>query len=137
VREDLGVDTYWRLYVRVSDDTQNGQLGEPLRRMPWDMLSRDSGDVGAYDQGGRLKTTIPSGYYLDFTSIAQDYGWQPMPAGTDWRANFNAVNYWLFRKADSMSWYDAMRELYTNDQLGGFAPTATPSLPTPLATTQP
>lgn len=134
VREDLGVDTFWHLYVRVSDDTQNGQLGEPLRRMPWDMLSRDSGDVGAYDQGGKLKTTIPSGYYVDFTAVAQDYGWQAMPAGTDWRANFNAVNYWLFRKADNMSWYDAMRELYTNDQLGGFAPTATPL---PQATTQP
>ena len=125
-REDLGVDTYWRLYIRVSDDAQNGQLGEPLRRMPWDMLSRDSGDVGAYDQGGKLKTEVPSGYYVDFTELAQDYDWAWMPAGTDWRRNINAVNYWLFRKADGLTWYDAMRELYTNDQLGGFAPTATP-----------
>jgi TolB protein len=126
VREDIGVDTYWRLYVRVSDDAQNGQLGEPLRRMPWDMLSRDSGDVTAYDQGGKLKTDVPGGYYVDFTQLAQDYGWEWMPAGTDWRRNINAVNYWLFRKSDGLSWYDAMRELYTNDQLGGFAPTATP-----------
>jgi TolB protein len=126
MREDLGVDTYWRLYVRVSDDAQNGQLGEPLRRMPWDMLSRDSGDVAAYDQGGKLKTTVPTGYYVDFTRVAQDYGWDWMPAGTDWRANINAANYWLFRKADGLTWYEAMRELYTNDQLGGFAPTPTP-----------
>jgi len=134
VREDLGVDTYWRLYVRVSDETQNGQLGEPLRRMPWDMLSRDSGDVSAYDQGGKLKTAVPSGYYIDFITLAQDYGWEEMAAGADWRANFNAVNYWLFRKADGLTWYEAMLELYTNDQLGGFAPTPTPL---PPATQQP
>jgi TolB protein len=136
VREDIGVDTFWQLYVRVSDDAQNGQLGEPLRRMPWDMLSRDGGDVAAYDQGGKLKTTIPSGYYVDFTRLARDYGWDWMPAGTDWRANFNAVNYWLFRKAEGMTWYEAMRELYTNDQLGGFAPTATP-IPQDVPTQQP
>jgi len=134
VRQDLGVDTYWRLFVRVADDAQNGQLGEPLRRMPWDMLSRDSGDVAAYDQGGKLKTTIPSGYYIDFTQLAQDYGWEQTPAGADWRANFNAVNYWLLRKTDDLPWLDAMRELYTNDQLGGFAPTSTPL---PQATQQP
>ena len=34
VREDFGVDVYWRVYVRVSDEAQSGQLGEPLRRMP-------------------------------------------------------------------------------------------------------
>ena len=56
VREDLGVYTYWRVYVRVADEAQDGQLGEPLRRMPWDFLSRNQGDVEAYDQGGRLRT---------------------------------------------------------------------------------
>ena len=58
-REDLDVNTYWRVYVRVADEAQNGQLGEPLRRLPWDMLSRDQGDVQAYDQGGRLKSEVP------------------------------------------------------------------------------
>jgi TolB protein len=126
VREELDVNTYWRVYVRVADEAQNGQLGEPLRRLPWDMLSRDQGDVQAYDQGGRLKSETPSGYYIDFTQLAADYGWERAPAGSDWRANINSINYWLFRKPDGLTWYQSMRELYTDPQLGGFAPTATP-----------
>jgi TolB protein len=126
VREDSTIETYWRVYIRVDDAAQNGNLGEPLRTMPWDMLSRDSGDLQAYDAGGRLKSEIPSGYYIDFTELAQDYGWLRAPAGSDWRANFNSINYWLFLKTDNLSWYDAMRELYTEAQLGGFAPTPTP-----------
>jgi TolB protein len=128
VREDLDVDTYWHVYVRVTEDAQNGELGEPLRRMPWDMLSRN-GDVQAYDQGGRLKSAVPTGYYVDFTQLAEDYGWGRVPAGSDWRANVNSINYWLFEKRDGLDWYSAMRELYTDAQLGGFAPTAVPTPP--------
>jgi TolB protein len=120
VREDIDINTDWRIYVRVVDEAQIGQLGEPLRRMPWDFLSRSSGDVDAYNQGGRLRSQMPSGYYIDLTQLAADYGWERVPAGSDWRANFNSINYWLFQKRDGLQWYDAMRELYTEGQLGGF-----------------
>ncbi len=125
VREDLGVDTYWRVYIRAADNAQSGELGEPLHQMPWDMLSRN-GDVQAYDDGGKLKSQVPSGYYIDFTQLAEDYGWEPAPAGSDWRANVNTINYWLFEKTGGLDWYHAMREIYTDDQLGGFVPTQTP-----------
>ncbi|MCB9453654.1 MAG: PD40 domain-containing protein [Anaerolineaceae bacterium] len=126
VRDDIGVDSYWRVYVRVADSEQAGQLGEPLRRMPWDFVSRSQGDVEAYDQGGRLKNEVPTGYYIDFTQLAQDYGWLRVAAGVDWRANINAVNYWLFIKPEGESWLTAMLELYQESQLGGYAPTAVP-----------
>lgn len=126
VRENIGVDTYWRLYLRVVQDAQDGQLGEPLRRMPWDFASRIEGDVEAYDQGGRLRLQLPQGYYVDITRIAEDYGWERVPAGSDWRANSNAINYWLFRKTDGLSWYNAMREIWTEGSLINFAPTPTP-----------
>ncbi|NDJ62938.1 MAG: hypothetical protein GYB67_17595 [Chloroflexi bacterium] len=131
VREDIGINTYWRVFVRVVEDAQSGQLGEPLRHMPWDIASRTAGDVEAYDQGGRLRAVMPQGYYIDLTQIIADYGWQRMPAGRDWRANANSINYWLFRKPDGLDWYNAMRELYTEGQMGGFVPTATltPVLP--------
>jgi TolB protein len=126
VREDIGVGTLWHVYTRVSDDAQSGQLGEPLRRLPWDFASRTSGDVEAYDQGGRLRDVIPEGYYIDLTQLAADYGWMRVPAGVDWRANSNTINYWSFQKRDGLTWFEAMREIYTEGQLGGFAPTATP-----------
>jgi Tol biopolymer transport system component len=126
VREDTDLDTFWRVYVRVEDDAQSGQLGEPLRDIPWEFVDATSGDVEAYDRGGRLKPAIPPGYYVDVTQLALDYGWLWFPAGDDWRANVNTINYWMFYKPDGLSWYDAMRELYTVGELGGFNPTPTP-----------
>jgi TolB protein len=131
VREDTDLDTNWRIFVRVSDDAQNGQLGEPMRRMPWDFVSRDSGDVEAYDNGGRLRDEMPKGYYIDFTQLAADYGWIGPPAGRDWRDNFDVRNYWIFEKRQGLAWYDAMREIYSENQLGSWVPTPTPApLPT-------
>ncbi|GAB4518752.1 MAG: hypothetical protein OHK0046_26770 [Anaerolineae bacterium] len=133
VREDGEIATFWRVFVRVTDEAQNGQLGEPLRRMPWVFVSPESGDVEGYDQGGRFRTEMPRGYYVDLTQLALDYGWQRVAAGSDWRTNFNARNFWMFIKPQGLSWYDAMLELYSESQLGGFVPTATPQpiLPTP------
>jgi TolB protein len=132
VREDVGVNTYWRVYLRVADEAQSGQLGEPLKYMPWDFLSRSSGDVEAYNQGGRVKTELPEGYYIDLTELAFDYGWEWTPAGNDWRANANTINYWMFRKTDGLDWYNAMLEIYAVSQLGGFAATPTPVSSVPL-----
>jgi hypothetical protein len=134
IREDIGVDVYWRVYVRVVADAQSGQLGEPLRYMPWDFVSRTEGDVQAYDQGGRLKAIMPEGYYVDLTQLALDYNWDRLPAGSDWRANINSVNYWLFVNDGGLTWFDAMRELYTEGALINFAPTATPMQLAPNAT---
>jgi TolB protein len=135
VREDGELTTGWRVYVRVAEDAQAGLLGEPLRRMPWafpDMLSQP--DAETYNQGGRLQAEIPSGYYVDITQIAEDYGWQPLDAGSNWRANAAVRNYWTFYRPDGLTWYEAMRELYTEGQLVNFAPTPTPGPLLPTAT---
>jgi TolB protein len=127
VREDLGVETYWRVFVRVDEESQNGQLGEPLRQLPWDFLSRNQGDVEAYNQGGRLRQQVPAGYYVDFTLRASDYGWQRLPANTDWRANVNGINYAMYIKPEGLDWYNAMLEIHTPGELINFAPTPTPA----------
>ncbi len=130
VRVDDAVGLHWQLFLRVDEDAQSGQLGEPLRQMPWDINSRFGDDVEAYDAGGRLRAEMPSGYYIDLTQLAADYGWEPLPAGSDWRLNFNAMNYWAFINSEGLAWLDAMLELWTVDQLGAWAPTPTP-LPQP------
>jgi hypothetical protein len=125
VREDVGLNTWWRVYVRVADEAQTGQLGEPLRRMPWDFLSRTTSDVTAYEQGGRLRTEMPTGYYVDLTQLALDYDWSRLSAGNDWRANNNSINYWVFLQTDGLDWYSAMLEQFPEGQLLNFAPTPT------------
>ncbi len=126
MREDGELETSWRVYVRVTDEAQNGELGEPLRHMPWIFARPEQGDVEAYEQGGRLRGEMPDGYYVDFTQLAEDYGWFATPAGNGWRSNTNVRNYWMYQKRDGLTWYEAMLELYTESQLGGFVPTPPP-----------
>lgn len=131
MRENTTTGTQWRLYLRVSEEGQSGQLGEPLRFMPWDFNSRNSGDVIAYEQGGRFYPNTPVGYYVDLTQIAADFGWQGMFAADDWRANTNGINYWMFIKPTGLTWVDAMLELYNESQLGGCAPRRPTPAPSP------
>jgi TolB protein len=139
VREDVEVNTYWHVYVRVVDAAQNGSLGEPLRRMPWDFAARSSGAVEDYERGGRLKDSVPPGYYVDLTQLAEDYGWERLPAQRTWQYNFGAIQFWEFVKTDGLGWEAAMLELYSPAELQSFLSEAThvpppPPLPSPSPT---
>lgn len=110
VPDPQGPERFWRVYVRAS--VQDGSVGEPLRSLPWDFASRSSGDVTAYDDGGRFKDSIPSGYYIDFTEIAWIYGWEPVPSDASWRYNWPAIRYWEYHKEGDLTWEQAMLEIY-------------------------
>lgn len=128
VPEQIGAETYWRLYVRAA--VQDGSLGEPLRGLPWDFYARTSGDVQAYERGGREKEVVPSGYYVDFTRIAHAYGWIRTPSGLTWRSNWPGILYWQYEKRDGLDWWTAMQELYPAQTLEQQFFTPTPG-PTP------
>jgi TolB protein len=109
--ECSGVGTYWRVYVRAR--RQDGSQGEPLRARPWNFAARYSGNTTDYEAGGAAKPVIPPGYYVDFTQLAADYGWERVPAGPTWRTFFPAALFWHFEKRDGLAWDEAMLELYT------------------------
>ncbi len=131
VREDIGVNTYWHVYIRVPEELQGGQLGEPLKRIPWDFASRSSGDPQAFEQGGRKKAAVPPGYYIDFTALAENYGWMRIPSERTWRSVYSSILYWEYDKREGLGWNDAMLELYTQDQIAAFLNGPT-QVPTPI-----
>ncbi|MGD2078960.1 MAG: DPP IV N-terminal domain-containing protein, partial [Chloroflexota bacterium] len=115
VREDVGSQTFWRVYLKTAQ--QDGSQGEPLRQLPWDFTARYDDDPRYYDQGGKPKETLPAGYYLDFTALAQDYGWRRVPALSNWRTFFHGIRYWHFENRHDLEWSEAMLELYNADEL--------------------
>ncbi|GAB4574088.1 MAG: hypothetical protein Kow0077_18880 [Anaerolineae bacterium] len=139
VREDTGVHTYWRVYARAA--VQDGQLGEPLKDLPWDFAARSGGDVQAYEEGGRLRAGVPSGFYVDLTQLFEDYGWERLPADRTWRYNFGGVMFWEAVKHDGLTWEEAMLEIYSSEELNRFLsePTALPTntLAPPTSTPEP
>lgn len=134
VRQEFEGQTYWRVFVRVS--RQDGSLGSPLREHPWDFDARFQGSGQAYDQGGALKENIPNGYYVDFTQLSRDYGFERLPALPNWRTYYHGARFNEFVFRGGLDWQEAMLELYPASALITPTPFRTPT-PTPTRTPPP
>ncbi|MEM7111958.1 MAG: hypothetical protein AAF614_05960 [Chloroflexota bacterium] len=115
LREDVGTETYWRVFVKTA--VQDGSQGRPLRQPTWDFRARFGEEPRYYDAGGKLRDTIPAGYYIDFTALAADYGWQRVAAAPNWRTYFPSIQFWHFENNADISWGEAMRQLYSEEVL--------------------
>ena len=134
VREDFGGQTYWRVFVRAG--LQDGSLGEPLRQLPWDFSTRHNDDHQAYDRGGSLREQIPQGYYVDFTQLASDYGFERLPALVNWRSFYPSARFNEFVLTGGLDWTTAMLQLYPASAIVTPTPFRTPT-PTPTRTPRP
>jgi TolB protein len=114
VREDAALETWWRIFVRT--EAQDGSQGEPLRDLSWDFRARYGDEPQYYDEGGVVKEGIPAGYYLDFTELAADYGWERVPAAANWRTFFPGIRFWHFENRQGLSWEEAMLEIYAEKE---------------------
>jgi len=114
LREDIGAQTYWRVYVRCT--IQDGSMGEPIHNAPWDLSARYDLDPLTYEQGGRY-APVPSGYWLDITALALTYGWERLPSLPNWRTYYGGTRFTEFALTGGLDWYSAMLELYPAEAL--------------------
>ncbi|RMF47037.1 MAG: hypothetical protein D6755_05765 [Anaerolineae bacterium] len=139
VREAYGEETYWRIYLRALQ--QDGSQGLPLTQLPWDFSARYSGDPQGYEQGGLQISNPPPGYWVDFTALAQTYGWRRFPARPNWRTYFPATRFTEFALTENLDWEHALLQLYPPEMLitptpvASATPTFTPTItPSPTIT---
>ncbi len=111
-REDFEGQTYWRVWVKCLK--QDGSCGETVHTPTWDFPARASGDLAAFEAGGKT-AAAPGGYWLDFTDIALQYGWQRLPAQSNWRTYYPGILFNTFAFTQGKSWEQAMLELYPPD----------------------
>jgi TolB protein len=114
IREDFGQATYWRIYLRTT--AQDGSQGMPLTEVPWDFNAR-TGGLDPYENGGRLADSIPSGYWVDLTSLALQYGWERLPALPEWRTYYAGAHFNELAFTQGLDWYNAMLQLYSPEFL--------------------
>jgi TolB protein len=132
VREDFGLQSYWRVYLRAR--FQDGSAGEPFFEPSWDFNARYNGDPVAFEQGGRLVKTILPGYWVDFTRFARAFGWERLPALLQWRYSFPASRFNEYAFTAGLDWRTAMLELYPPEALvtpTALVPPTRTSSPTP------
>ncbi len=133
-REDFGFHTYWRVWLLAA--VQDGSQGEPLHGPTWDLAARYSGRPQPYDAGGEYTSVVPPGYFVDFTTLADDYGWSRAPAQTNWRQFYPGIMYWRFEHRDGLDWLAAMREVYSSAAVATRTPVPSPT-DTPTITQTP
>jgi len=137
VRQDYGSQTFWNLYLRAQ--LQDGSQGVPLHDPPWDLAARYDLDPRSYEAGGRY-AEVPPGYWINFTTLARQYGWERQPALPNWRTYFSGARFTEFALTGGMDWYSAMLEIYPKDILLTpthiLPPTSTPTR-TPIPTRTP
>jgi TolB protein len=114
VREDFGQQVYWHIYLLTK--AQDGSQGKPLTEVPWDFSSRAT-NSSAYESGGQLMKSIPKGYWLDLTTLALQYGWQRLPALTNWRTYYAGSLYNELAYTQGLEWQTAMLQLYPPEVL--------------------
>ncbi len=136
-RHEIGQGTYWRIYLHTQ--AQDGSQGMPLRDPLWDLSARYNLDPASYEAGGQFGT-VPSGYWVDFTALAQNFSWQRVPALSNWRNFYRGTRFTQFVQNNGLSWYEAMLDLYPPEILltptPVLPPTATPTT-TPIPTNTP
>jgi TolB protein len=112
-REDIDGQTYWRVFLRTV--AQDGSQGEPMRVLPWDLTSRYKLDPLTYEQGGAYASSIPGGFWVDFTAMARKFGWQRIPALSNWRSYFKGTQFNEFILTGGLDWRAAMLQVYPPD----------------------
>lgn len=113
-REDSQGNTFWRVWAKCLQ--QDGSCGLPLTTPVWDFSARASGNLAAFEAGGK-QMIPPAGYWVDITDIASQYGWKRLPSLNNWRTYYPGVlfNTWAYQQAKS--WHQAMLELYPEDAI--------------------
>ena len=132
IREDINGKSYWRIYLRPID--QSGMIGERLHQRAWSFALRTEGNPEAYEQGGAYTQNIPDGYWIDFTELANQFGWGRVPALLNWRTYYPGTQHTIFVQKEFYDLETALLQLYppeallppATDSLVPIRPTATP-----------
>ena len=113
-REDFEGQTYWRLWAKCL--AQDGSCGTILTAPVWDFASRSTGDLQAFEDGGKL-IPPPSGYWIDLTDFAHQFGWYRLASLSNWRTYYPGIQFNLLVFSEGKTWEQAMRELYPDDAI--------------------
>ena len=124
VREDYGCQTYWRVYIKAYN--QQGYQGQPLQSNIWDLNARYTRNNAAYENGGAISSSIPSGYWVDFTALAEAHGWTRFPTQSYWQFSEKASRYQYFAYTQGLDLETALLELYSPEEIRNLINSATP-----------
>lgn len=117
VRDDRSSEVYWRIFLQCIP--KDGSCGGPMLVKPWD-FSEEARWVENPGEGGHPDRFWP-GAWLDFTELAEDYGWKRIASYQDpefdWRTSKTAIEFWHYERSEGHSWWATMQQVYDPERL--------------------
>ena len=105
VREPLNGEDYWRVYLRPVDEL--AYWGKPL-----------TGSVNLLNPDKEGQET--TGYWVDATSLFNDFGWQRLAAMNNWGEYFPGMRFNQFVYGQTGNWQEAMLQVHPASKLKEF-----------------
>ncbi|MBK9035861.1 MAG: hypothetical protein IPL61_32200 [Myxococcales bacterium] len=109
IEEPSGTDTYFRLYLRHKDLTTAAS--------PPGIVTFPKGTTF---HSAWWSTVDPSWPFVDVTALAASHGWARIPAQDGWTktgTGYNKQEWWHYQRADGLTMYQALRQLYSEADL--------------------
>jgi hypothetical protein len=110
-KDESGDEMFFRIYLPYTNATaKESELPKNekgyLKRWP-------TIDKGAFS---RLLPQ-PNKWYVDVTAIFTEFGFTRIAAHTGWEKTQSKMEWWHYEKRDQLSMYQALRQIYTEDQI--------------------
>lgn len=101
-----GDEMYFRLYLRANE---SGATSEYARTLTAEQ-------VAALHHNG-IGSAVSTATLIDVTAILAAHGFERIPAHAGWQTNYNRREWWHYVNDGGLTWYQALRQLYTDEQI--------------------
>jgi hypothetical protein len=105
-KDSAGTSMYFRIYLEANDEGAKSIYAKTI--------GEDEKSNLHYNALGKqvTKKTL-----VDVTSILESYGFERIPAHSGWETSYNKREWWHYVKDDGLTWYQALNQIYTNDEI--------------------
>lgn len=109
LKEKKGNDMYFRIYLLPKDQnlSPDGTYVKTLSSA--ELKNKHANDTRLSVRDLQHKIVV------DITALAEANQWKRIPAQNGWEKNWNRQEWWHYERTDNLTWYDALKEIYTED----------------------
>lgn len=105
-KDPNGKDMYFRLYLQANEVGAASAYAKTF-------TAEEKGNLH-YNAMGNNVTKKP---VVDVTAILEKNGFSRIPAHKGWEKSYNKREWWHYVKDDGLTWYQALRQIYTEEQI--------------------
>ncbi|HHG83588.1 MAG TPA: hypothetical protein ENJ82_02465 [Bacteroidetes bacterium] len=121
-KDPSGSDMYFRLYLKASQqgpaegDAPLAEGAKFAHPSPYAKQFDKATEADSIHHNG-VGNALWKNWMIDVTSILEANGLERIKAHSDWKTNYNGREWWHYVNDGGLSWYQALAQIYTEQQI--------------------